>query len=972
MLEEIFRFVNVRPVQKASENDLLRNFASYSATQKSPFHAKIEQLKGPDARSQASQLASERLDQNEQTSHLTIIQRAARGASHENSVSKAIQEAEYVLGQDLSLFLQSERAQFLKDMAWDRLYAHTLVPEKHPEDREFVYDGVRAIHLLELLATQDYHDKPLSAGELALVRAIIPSTVIPKISTLDKSLENHYSKQILHELNKTFEQFDALNRAIDEITKIEEAHKKQSRLINITNDKLNSGRTKSQDIEGFQVTRDNHQLTMHAPWTFDFTDQTYVSSSTQELLLRLNISRGVYFEDIKEIMEREKYQVASNYINSFPIVELNYVWNAEKFQKLLENVPVVNNAFLQVTESPDPGSASARGIQPLGVGDLLVVKQELDHYCTGEIAHIENVLQSEYKKRIHSRVSEHEETIITESEDLEENEKDLQSTERFELQKESSNTLENLTKIDAGVSVTASYGAVKMTAHADYATSQTSTESNQSASSFAREITDKSVQRVMHRAREVRTRRTLERIEETNEHGFQPNNSSNVVGIYRWVDKYYKAKLINYGRRLMLEFIIPEPAAFYLYVDSNKTIPGVKNSKPVPPNIGGRPLAPYHIDKYNYMDLISQYNVQDAEPYPTEFIYISASAAESTDKDANINIVKMYENKLTLPDDYRCIDVFGYKVVNGYNGTYLDCLVAGVNLSSGSGTFSEVQGTVPFTVIANCLGFNLSLVARCRISAKKHEEWQLKAYAAIMKAYKDALDDYNAQIDASQIQAGIQIQGRNPDLNRKIEREELRKGALRLLTNDFAQTRVGGVWRLNEEFSSLSTGTFAFPEIQINEALVEGKIIQFFEQAFEWDNITYRFYPYFWGDKKRWMDIFPLTDTDPLFTDFLRAGAARVVIPVQLAYTETVLHYMATNEIWNGGNPPTIDDPLYISIIEEIKRDHGVDVSDIPVCSKDSETPCLVKEWNIKLPTTLVYLQKDSELPDCKSNQAVE
>jgi hypothetical protein len=114
-----------------------------------------------------------------------------------------------------------------------------------------------------------------------------------------------------------------------------------------------------------------------------------------------------------------------------------------------------------------------------------------------------------------------------------------------------------------------------------------------------------------------------------------------------------------------------------------------------------------------------------------------------------------------------------------------------------------------------------------------------------------------------------------------------------------------------------------------------------------------------------WKNTFPITDIDPQFTDFLRAGEARVIIPVHPAYNETLLHYMSTNEIWNGGNPPTLDDPLFISIVEELKSDTGGDIDEeIPVCATDAGYPCLSDEWEIKLPTTLVYLQRDATLPD--------
>ena len=235
-----------------------------------------------------------------------------------------------------------------------------------------------------------------------------------------------------------------------------------------------------------------------------------------------------------------------------------------------------------------------------------------------------------------------------------------------------------------------------------------------------------------------------------------------------------------------------------------------------------------------------------------------------------------------------------------------------------------------------------------------------------MNAYENALADYNEQIAAAEIQSGIAIQGRNPKFNRTIEKEELRKGALRMLTNNFAKTKVSGNWRYSESFNAMRDNqNYSYPEFDIDEAQVEGKIIQFFEQAFEWNNITYRFYPYFWGRKNDWDETYGKEDTDTNFTDFLRAGAARVVVPVHPAYTEAILHYMHTNEIWNGGEPPTLDDPLFISIVDEIKSDTNADLgANLPSCSIDSGYPCLADEWDVKVPTNLVYLQKDSDLPD--------
>ena len=90
--------------------------------------------------------------------------------------------------------------------------------------------------------------------------------------------------------------------------------------------------------------------------------------------------------------------------------------------------------------------------------------------------------------------------------------------------------------------------------------------------------------------------------------------------------------------------------------------------------------------------------------------------------------------------------------------------------------------------------------------------------------------------------------------------------------------------------------------------------------------MTYIFYPYFWGRKDAWPALALLDDTDPLFARFLQAGAARVQMPVSPGYEEVIAHYMESNgELWDGGDPPHVDDKLYRSIVAEIKEQQNAD-----------------------------------------------
>lgn len=150
------------------------------------------------------------------------------------------------------------------------------------------------------------------------------------------------------------------------------------------------------------------------------------------------------------------------------------------------------------------------------------------------------------------------------------------------------------------------------------------------------------------------------------------------------------------------------------------------------------------------------------------------------------------------------------------------------------------------------------------------------------------------------------------------------------------------------------------PDFDIFDAVDEGKTIQFFEQAFEWENLTYLFYPYFWARKEQWVHKSSIYDNDPLFTKFLQAGSSRVVMPVRPGYNEVVTYFMQTGQIWGkDGNPPLIKkedgslNDLFISIAEELKNQ----TDDLGNAVPEG------KPWEVVLPTTLVYLQQDSVLP---------
>ncbi len=1001
--DNIFKFVSLRPPRKPSSKNSKVGFVRYDKGRKSPFHKALDQLKDDNLGMKARKMAEEYIRSEVYNPDISDEVQLAKKLFETSTPEEAREVVKKETGKNLDSFLKSRDIENKWNQLWDSLYAQSISPHIDPEGRGNIHNGIKAIEYLRAIQKSDDEMPPLIDD--SKFKPVIPKEIIPKQPKDDNaaSPEEKDREETLAKFNSLYEELKQMDKAASDIKNTDVGYRsvlqrkvaltdteisdasigafKEFKLFDLKNPILrNIGKSAVTDTNYLikdktgdeEVETTSMIIPSTKPWIFDDFGQKKLKKNTQSILR----NHKKEFEELEsaQIISRLNIKMADKvkgFFNETTKTQQSYIVNTTGLQWIAANLPTWTNvsptkAKPKPKPKPKSGSASARGIKPLGIGDLLVVKQELQKYTAGEVAHIENIMGTEKKNRTHLRMRETEEITITETEEIEESERDLQTTERFELQKETQKTIESEMSVEAGVSVSASYGVVTATANANFGLSQSSSESTRNATNYAKEVVDRSLSRITQKSREERTRRSLERFEEKNEHGFDNTaNQDHVIGIYRWVDKHYKARVINYGKRLMMEFILPEPAAFYIHTQENKELEGINAVKPEVPTIWGRPLEPTDLTKSNYTDFIAAYNVQDSEAYPDEIVRVSSSVADAPGAGGKKNVHFAKESdKLKVPDGYQAIDFYGYSSLGGYKNKYMYLFIGGTDFSNAS--VYGLEGIIPMSVNGWGADYNASIAVKCELKPEGISAWQIKTFQAIMNAYENAMATYNEEVAAAEIQEGVKIEGRNPDFNRTIEQEELKKGALRMLTNNFAKTEVSGTWRYNEFFNAMKdNGQYGYPEFDIEEAQVEGKIIQFFEQAFEWANITYRFYPYYWGRKSDWDETYNKEDTDTDFSNFLRAGAARLVIPVHPSYTETVLHYMYTNEIWNGGEPPVLDDPLFISIIDEIKSETDSDLGgDLPGCSLESGYPCLSDEWDVKVPTNLVYLQEDSELPD--------
>lgn len=585
---------------------------------------------------------------------------------------------------------------------------------------------------------------------------------------------------------------------------------------------------------------------------------------------------------------------------------------------------------------------TAEWIEPYAIGDLQIVRQRLLKYELGEIAHIENVLKGERKETTQRKLNRVNDSVSNTSGELEQNESDINST-RADLLNETLRTLAQDKVTTSFNNFQTTYGPpTTATFNGSWSIENTPKSHTEQARKFAQDITTKTANRIARYVNQVRTLSTLNEAEETVFHAFDNTAStSNVVGIYRWVNKIYAAYVVNYGNRLMLEFMLTNPAESY--IKSLFQLQGVSLSDPIYPGIDSYK----NITRENYADLFIKYEVKDfpSPPAKNKIILMGFKDGET------INIKKML-----IPEGYKAVSASITCVLPNTQMNLLGSVGKEKFDSSKPETLDIKQLNDEDSAIFACVicrddqtllpiptnqsqpnqtntKYCVSIEITCEVAEAKFEEWQIKAYNAIVEGYQKQKADYYQRSGVLQTKIGSY----NPITNREIESQELKKGCTRQLLKQHLQ--LVGSSQEDEKDKEPS-------EFVVNQPMYN----QFFEQAFEWEEMTYQFYP-----RLEETALNYYSSTDALFTSFLQAGAVRVLVPVKADQAMLVLYYLSSGMIWSGKNAltPTIEDEKYVSLVNELKL-----LSEVkPECKSVS------KPWKITIPTSMIMLQDSSKLP---------
>ncbi len=169
------------------------------------------------------------------------------------------------------------------------------------------------------------------------------------------------------------------------------------------------------------------------------------------------------------------------------------------------------------------------------------------------------------------------------------------------------------------------------------------------------------------------------------------------------------------------------------------------------------------------------------------------------------------------------------------------------------------------------------------------EAWKNAVYDVIQAAWQAWKRRYDEAVAAREVRGSADRQ-LAPARTAEIVREELKRQVIEML--------------IGERFTGDDLVSGSPPQTNLGGVQGAAGRVQFLEQAFEWKNLTFALYPYYWAWQGSWDELAGIDGADPQFTAFLRSGAARVVVPARPGFEASVNHFMTFGEPWEGGIRP--------------------------------------------------------------------
>lgn len=565
-----------------------------------------------------------------------------------------------------------------------------------------------------------------------------------------------------------------------------------------------------------------------------------------------------------------------------------------RFDGLLQTSIRLPEALFPLPEAADSAAPSGAAVAPYAMGELQMVRQRLLRQELGELAHIENIMPRERRELSRKRTQAQMSAELHHSSGAEALESQAGDA-RNDLREQTRQTVAEKAVSNQYKNFQTSYGPpTEATLNGSWTecTLQGKNPGADDVTRFARDILNRSVSSITREVSQLRSRSSFEQAEDSVTSVIDNSaGETQLVCALRWVNTVYQASVANYGRRLMIEFRLPQPAAGLVRQRQSRRMMAL----PVPLRKAGV-LSFASIGRDNYATLAADYDVSElcVPPAPRKVVSVTLRGGD--------------EKQVAVPSGYcvasASVDVIGPAaacdgalILVGREkfkagdlpgqarefGEELSIAVAAVALTLAAAPTPTPAPAVPTDPAAGTpsapppppdsapaeLLINVALV--CEPSDSTFDQWRIATYDAILKGYQHQVRLFASDSDAALGRARGQ---RSARAARQIEHTQLRQGCMRLLLQ---QALAKG---------AVEDGGAGLPD---------PCLLQFLHEALEWSEMSTRYYAGAGQDGP----LFDLDQQDDAGMDaFLEADMARVMIPADPAQVLPLLYFLASGQRW--------------------------------------------------------------------------
>ncbi len=596
-----------------------------------------------------------------------------------------------------------------------------------------------------------------------------------------------------------------------------------------------------------------------------------------------------------------------------------------------------------------PGGKQSTGVLPYAIGDLHLVKRRVKGYELGEVSRIESIMAGERKTSMEYETQSQIKHDSSETQSAVASD-DITTSCDDEFERSANKTLREQYKYQ----FCTKYGPASETTKSGHKTlmpyeDKPTRKVDKSQQGQSREITEVAARNTTENV--LRRRHVIANTQSgsSTRHDIDARKSStNQRGIYRWLDVVFKCWEQRYGRRLVLEAILPDPSK--LYQQSVYGLSGINAKRPTDPkelglndfsDVSQDPKSPTYFGA-----LESIYQIADIAEPPSGTPNVSANFSGQTGP--------LFE-QVEIPNGYEAVHA-RVQVLPPTLDAKVSVAVAGeiIDLQGGHGSkdLAHLSGALAIATSvesttqsnagdsdqnAETLQYGITVQIKCQPDAQALQRWKVQVYGQVMRAYAKQLDQFRALYGQSATPTT-----ELPDHSAQLETI---KAALRrdLMT------------------SLITASNVALDEPESADRLLPRQVA-FLENVLEWSAVSFTFdstFPTASGPASaQWLG------SDQPMSAFLQATRARVLIPVSPGRERTVAYFLATGSIPTG---PDEFVPCVATSIDPQDRAQTtyIDLVNMLKAAKlgHDQIQNIGSPWEVRMPTTLSVLQESDALP---------